>query len=67
MSEIQIARIAADDESALLTWNDVMRTAYTHDRTAAWWRSVVSALRRCLSTASGCSRMMNEQMFVSSI
>ena len=44
MPEIQITRIAADDESALLTWNDVMRTAYTHDRTAAWWRSAETTL-----------------------
>lgn len=44
MSEIQITRIGADDDAALLTWNDVMRTAYTEGRTAAWWRSAETTL-----------------------
>lgn len=39
MSEIQITRIAADDEDALIGWNDLMRIAYTCERSAAWWRS----------------------------
>ncbi|WP_181274636.1 GNAT family N-acetyltransferase [Brevibacterium oceani] len=39
MSEIRITRIDHTDEDALVAWNDLMRIAYTDDRTAAWWRS----------------------------
>lgn len=44
MSEIQITRVDADNDTALLSWNDVMRTAYTDGRTAAWWRSAETTL-----------------------
>ncbi|WP_166970234.1 GNAT family N-acetyltransferase [Brevibacterium atlanticum] len=44
MSEIRITRIDHTDEDALVAWNDLMRTAYTNDRTAAWWRSPETTL-----------------------
>lgn len=44
MTEIRVTRIDAADEGALLAWNDLMRTGYTVDRTAAWWRSSETTL-----------------------
>jgi mycothiol synthase len=44
MAEIRITRIDHADEDALVAWNDLIRTAYTADRTAAWWRSPETTL-----------------------
>ncbi|WP_436326689.1 GNAT family N-acetyltransferase [Brevibacterium sp. FAM 27836] len=44
MTEIRITRIDSADEDGLLAWNELMRVAYTSDRTAAWWRSPETTL-----------------------
>lgn len=39
MAEIEITRIDPIDAAGLREWDALMRTAYTHGRTGAWWRS----------------------------
>lgn len=44
MPEIRITRIDPTNEAALVEWNDLMRIAYSDDRTATWWRSPETTL-----------------------
>ncbi|UVI37002.1 N-acetyltransferase [Brevibacterium spongiae] len=53
MTEIRITRIDPADEHDLLAWNEVMRTAYTADRTATWWRSPEATLTQFATPRTG--------------